>query len=288
MPSAKRERQREGRQARVAEAQAQHRRKQRLRSVRNVGIAALLIIGAILFLSRGNKDDKSTVTASSSAASNESTTANTTPPAPFSFGTGACPNADGSSPKTIDFTAAPQKCIDPSKTYTATFDTTAGKVVVKLDTKTTPGTANNFIVLARYHYYDGTLFFRTAASIGIIQGGSPHDNSASDKGPGYDLQDEGFDYNALAAGGSASGGPYSYGPGDLVMARRSAANGAGAQFFFAVTAKTSQLDGQGVYVKFGTTEQGTDVLLSILNSAPGDEQPPNPPVTINTVTITES
>src|SRR5438445_2906581 len=228
MPSAKRERQREGRQARVAAAQAHHLRRQRLRTVRNVGIAVILIVGAILFLSRGGNDDKSSVTAASSAAPNgSSTTQTTSPPPPFSIRTGPCPNADGSSAKTVDFSAAPQKCIDPSKTYTATFDTTAGKVVVKLDTTTTPGTTNNFVVLARYHYYDGTLFFRTAASIGIIQGGSPHDNSASDKGPGYDLQDEGFDYNTLAAGGSASGGPYSYGPGDLVMARRSAANGAG-------------------------------------------------------------
>ena len=43
-------------------------------------------------------------------------------------------------------------------------------------------TANNFIVLARYHYYDGTSMFRTDTSIDIIQGGSPHTQDASIRG----------------------------------------------------------------------------------------------------------
>ena len=90
-------------------------------------------------------------------------------------------------------------CIDPAKTYTATFDTTAGTVVEKLDTTTTPNTTNNFVVLARYHYYDNTTLFRTAQSIGIIQGGSPHTNSASDPGPGTNFR-RGFRLRLAAAG----------------------------------------------------------------------------------------
>ena len=179
-------------------------------------------------------------------------------------------------------------CIDPTKTYTATFDTTAGTVVVKLDTQTTPGTANNFVVLARYHYYDNTQIFRTSSTIGILQGGSPHDNTSSDQGPGYNLPDEGFDYASLASSGTATGGPYHYSAGDLVMARTSQPNGAGAQFFFGASDNVANLDSQGVFVKFGATTQGLDVLQKILASAPQDESPPNPPVTINTVTITES
>jgi cyclophilin family peptidyl-prolyl cis-trans isomerase len=283
MPSAKRERQREGRQARAAAAAAEQKRRQRFRSVRNFAIIVVVIIAAIFVLSRRGGDDKKPVTAGSSSSSSSSAA-----PAAFTFGTGACPNADGSSPKTIDFTAAPQKCIDPAKTYTATFDTTAGPLVVKLDTQTTLGTANNFVVLARYHYYDGTQLFRTAQSIGIIQGGSPHDNSTGDKGPGYTLPDEGFDYASLPqSANGATGGPYKYSPGDLVMARRAQANGASAQFFFAVNGATANLDSQGVYVKFGTATQGVDVLTVILATAPPD-QPPNPPVAINKVTITES
>jgi cyclophilin family peptidyl-prolyl cis-trans isomerase len=274
MPSAKRERQREGRQARVAAAMAEQKRRQRFRTMRNFGILVVGIVAVIFVLSRtlGGSDDKPVSTSSSSS-----------PPAPavFAYGTGPCPNADGSSPKTIEFTDGPQECIDPAKTYTATFDTSVGTVVVKLDTQTTPGTTNNFVVLARYHYYDGTQIFRTAQSIGIVQGGAPT-NSASDPGPGYSLPDEGFDYAALGG----NGGPYSYLPGDVVMARTSSPNGAGAQFFFAVDDKTASLDSQGVYVKFGTTTQGLDLLSFFLASEPAET--PAHPVTINTVTIAES
>lgn len=231
----------------------------------------VVIIVALFVLARYNQSDKK------STASTSST------------GPTTCPNADGSSERRIDFSAPPPMCIDPAKTYTATFDTTAGTVVEKLDTTTTPNTTNNFVVLARYHYYDNTTLFRTAQSIGIIQGGSPHTNSASDPGPGYQLADEGFDYSTLSQGPSgATGGPFKYAAGDLVMARGSGPNSAGAQFFFGVNDKVSNLNAQGTYVKFGSATQGLDVLQQILASAPQDEAPPNPPVTINSVTIAES
>jgi cyclophilin family peptidyl-prolyl cis-trans isomerase len=254
-----------------------------------MAIAFVLIVAVIFFFSLRNGDNKDASTvASGSTASGASTT--TVPPPAFQFGTGACPNADGTSDRTLTFTAAPQECINPGKTYTATLDTTAGKVVVKLDTVTTPGTANNFVALSRYHYYDNTTFFRTASSIGIIQGGSPTTNSTSDPGPGYALQDEGFDYASLPkdASGNTSGGPYTYSPGDLVMARTASPNGAGAQFFFAVNENTAALNSQGVYVKFGSVVEGLDVLEAILATAPSDEAPPNPPVTVNSISITES
>src|SRR5256885_15995710 len=105
MPSAKRERQREGRQVRVAAAVAEQKRRQRWRTLRNFGIVFVGIVGAIFFFSYVNGgDDKSTVsTASNSASStdtsNTATTGTTLPPAPFQYGTGPCPNADGSSPR---------------------------------------------------------------------------------------------------------------------------------------------------------------------------------------------
>jgi cyclophilin family peptidyl-prolyl cis-trans isomerase len=293
MGSAKRERQKQGRQIRLEQAMAEQKRKQRWRSVRNVGLIVVAIVVALFVTSRFfGSDDKSPVATSSTAssgASDASTTTAVTTPGGFAFGTYPCPSADGSSPRTIDFSSAPQNCIDPAKTYTATFDTSAGVVKVKLDTQTTPGTTNNFVVLSRYHYYDGTKIFRAASEIGIIQGGSPHNDTNSDQGPGYDLPDEGFDYASLsgAASGQPTGGPYSYGAGDLVMARSGQANGAGAQFFFGATDAVANLNSQGVYVKFGATAEGQDVLKAILDSAGGDAVP-KPEVTINTVTITET
>src|SRR5262249_43694232 len=131
-------------------------RRQRFRTARNFGIIIVVIIIALFVLSRYNSDDKQATSTSSSAAPSTAPTTGSAAPAAFTYGAGACPNPDGSSPRTIDFTQPPQQCIDPTKTYTATFGTTAGKVVVKLDTTTTPGTANNFVALARYHYYDNT------------------------------------------------------------------------------------------------------------------------------------
>ena len=61
-----------------------------------------------------------------------------------------CPKNDKSSPRTIDFTRRPPRCIDPQKTHTAIFDTTEGEIRVALDTSLTPNTTNNFVVLTNY------------------------------------------------------------------------------------------------------------------------------------------
>ena len=196
----------------------------------------------------------------------------------LAYGATPCPPAEGAERQT-SFDDSFEQCIDPARTYTATFDTTAGRVVVELDTDRTPGTANNFVALARHGYYDDTLLFRTDPSIGIIQGGSPTTNDPSDPGPGYTIPDE--------------GGSFTYEPGQLVMARSQGPDSAGAQFFFSVTDAVSALDSQGTYVVFGEVTEGLDVLEQILASH--EDQPdnplggaPEPEVTVESVTITES
>lgn len=296
MGTAKRERQKQNRQARLAQAQAAAERKKRFKVVRNFGILAaiLVAIGAYVAISGGDDEVATGSPSTTVPTDGTGTTAGGTPTTvvpgevpPFAYGEGACPAADGSSEPTLAFDSPPQLCIDPAKSYTATFHTTEGDVTVALDTAATPGTTNNFVVLSRYHYYDGTDLFRTDPSIGIIQGGSPTTQSASDPGPGYDLLDEGFDFNAIGG----VGGPYSYGAGDLVMARSSAPNGAGAQFFFCVTDDCANLDGQGVYVEFGRVTEGLDVLEAILAlHEPGSSLggAPSRQVTIESVEIAEA
>ena len=202
-------------------------------------------------------------------------------PAPVeSYGSGSCPPADGSGPTVLDFDGPQPLCLDPAKQYTAVFDTTAGEMRISLDTFNTPVTANNFVVLARYHYYDDTLLFRTDPSIGIIQGGAPHTNSPSDPGPGYTIVDEG------------SG--FTYEPGQIVMARTGAPNSASAQFFFAVNENTAVLDSQGTYVVFGQMDdESLTVAEAILAShvdQPGNPLGggPEPPVLVNSVTVEET
>jgi cyclophilin family peptidyl-prolyl cis-trans isomerase len=255
--------------ARIEAAKAARERAARRRQQRPyiLGAAAVVVVAVIAVLVLTSGTDNSS-----------STTATTVPSNPaFAYGTAACAPASTPSPPVTDFpnTNGFQQCISPDNLYTATFDTSAGTIVANLDTTQTPGTTNNFVELAGWGYYDGTKLFRTDPSIGIVQGGAPHTNSAADQGPGFTIPDE--------------GGPFTYKPGQLVMARTNSPNSAGAQFFFTVTDKVSSLDAQGTYVVFGTVTKGLDILQTILAS--NQDQPgglggaPSPPVTIKSVTI---
>ncbi|WP_420639391.1 peptidylprolyl isomerase [Candidatus Poriferisocius sp.] len=191
-----------------------------------------------------------------------------------------CPPADGSGPTVLNFDGPQPMCLDASKQYTAVFDTTAGVMRIALDTANTPITANNFAVLARYHYYDNTVLFRTDPGIGIIQGGSPHTNSPSDPGPGYTIVDEG------------SG--FTYEPGQIVMARTAQPDSAGAQFFFAVNENTALLNNQGTYVVFGQMDEESLAVAEAILASHVDQPnnplggAPDPQVIVNSVVIEES
>ena len=192
------------------------------------------------------------------------------------YGTEPCAPATGVAEPLLDFAAAPMLCIDTSVPHTAVFDTSQGIVRVALDVTNTPGTVNSFVNLARFGYYDGTLIHRSAPSIGILQGGSPHTNTAADPGPGYTLWDEGTGFT--------------YRPGQLVMARRAEPNSAGAQYFFTVTEDAGLLDGQGTYVVYGEVIEGLDILVDILASHVDEpDNPlggaPDPPVVVNSLRI---
>jgi cyclophilin family peptidyl-prolyl cis-trans isomerase len=251
------------RQARAARAAAARRRRM-VKTLTGFGVV-IVVLGLIAasFQMFGSSSD--------TASSTSTTTSTTVVPT-------ACPNADGSSPRTIDFKAPMAMCIDASKKYTATFDTTEGTVVVALDTTKTPNTVNNFVALSRYHYYDGSQIFRTDPSIDIIQGGGPHTQDNSDPGPGYNIKDEGTGFK--------------YTEGDLVMARSQGADSASAQFFFATGPNVSQLDSQGTYVTFGHASSGVDVLKKIIGlhvaTSDGLGGKPSHTVTINKITIAEA
>jgi cyclophilin family peptidyl-prolyl cis-trans isomerase len=259
---------------------AVERRKTRTKVVAVIGVLALVVLGFGgygLFGTGSSSSNSTTTTAPTSTVPSLGGVAIT--------GTTPCPKTDGSTPRASTFQNPPPLCIDPSKQYTATFDTSEGTIVVALDTTKTPNTANNFAVLSLYHYYDGTQIFRTDTSIDIIQGGSPHTQDATDQGPGYNIQDEGSNFQ--------------YSAGDLVMARGSGANSAGAQFFFGTGPNVAGLNNSpqeptgGTYVTFGHVTQGLDVLQKIIGLNVDDPSSglggaPSHTVTINSVKITSS
>lgn len=201
-----------------------------------------------------------------------------------------CPAPDGSDGPKIDFVGPQTMCIDPEVGYTAVFDTSEGEMRFDLTPGSTPGTVNNFVTLARWGYYDGTLLFRTDPSIDIIQGGSPHTNSPSDPGPGYTIPDE--PPFSLDPDTGQPVGPYRYQPGQLVMARSAGFDSGGAQFFITTGPDAAHLDGQGVYVVFGSTDAaGLEVALSImdLHVATGNlGGAPSREVVVHSVTIEET
>ncbi len=287
MGTDKRARQKANRAQKVAQQQVQDKQDSRKRSLTGFGVVvgAVIVIAGLIYLTSGNSDDTASTASTTTAAVTVPTTVTTKLTAtPFKFGTTACPPEAGAKERTLTFAAPPKNCLVAGKSYTATFDTTAGKIIVDLDTKKTPGTANNFVFLARHRYYDNTKLFRVSAGIDIIQGGSPHTQSASDPGPGYQLLDEGK-FNA-----DASQGEYTYSAGDLVMARTTGPNGASAQFFFVTGPKGANLDAQGTYVVFGHVTSGLEALQKIVATAKVDasgEGTPNPEVTIKKVAINQ-
>ena len=134
--------------------------------------------------------------------------------------------------------------IDSSKQYTATFDTSKGAIVCELFAKDAPKTVNNFVFLAREHFYDGTTFHRVIADF-MIQGGDP--TATGTGGPGYRFEDE------------TRNNPRKHKEGSLSMAN-AGPNTNGSQFFITHKA-TDWLDGK--HTVFGQVTSGQDVVNKI-------------------------
>jgi peptidyl-prolyl cis-trans isomerase B (cyclophilin B) len=146
--------------------------------------------------------------------------------------------------------------IDAAKTYTATMVTSKGTIEMSLDAKAAPITVNNFVFLAREKFYDGLTFHRVEPGF-VIQGGDPEGSGAG--GPGYTIQDEKTGLKHV--------------DGALAMAKTSAPNSAGSQFYITLGVQ-SALDAN--YTVFGLVTGGKEVAGKITK---GDK--------ITSVTITE-
>lgn len=138
----------------------------------------------------------------------------------------------------------PAMVIDPEKSYTATFKTEKGDIVVELFADKVPNTVNNFVFLAREGFYDNTTFHRVIEDF-MAQAGDPTGTGRG--GPGYTFADE-FDVSLTHDG-----------PGVLSMAN-AGANTNGSQFFITFV-ETSWLDGR--HAVFGKVIDGMDVLMDI-------------------------
>ncbi|MGI9605876.1 MAG: peptidylprolyl isomerase [Acidimicrobiales bacterium] len=180
----------------------------------------------------------------------------------------SCPPVDGSADRRTEFSDAPPMCIDVTKTYTAVMDTSLGSMTIELDAANAPNTTNNFVVLARYRYYEGIIFHRIINTF-MCQGGDPTGTGRG--GPGYRFDDE------LPA-------PSTYRIGSVAMAN-AGPNTNGSQFFLVSGASGVGLPPQ--YSLFGQITEGLDVLEAMQSVATDRSDRPHDDVVINSVTITE-
>ena len=124
-----------------------------------------------------------------------------------------------------------------------------GVMTVELDRSAAPITVDNFVKLAKEGFYDGLIFHRVIAGF-MIQGGDPDGTGMG--GPGYTIKGE-FASNGV-------NNPLKHTRGVISMARTSAPNSAGSQFFI-MHADAPHLDGQ--YAAFGKMTSGFETLDSI-------------------------
>ncbi len=245
---------------RVAQAQAEARRSDRNRRLTLIGAGLLAV--AIL---AGVATAIVVHTRSSSSSSTTPTTVRATTGS--DFGSTPCPAGGGAS-RQLHFTSKPRHCIDFSAHYSATFTTTAGTFTVALDAAQAPVTVNNFVVLAEYHYYDGSTFHRVIPDY-VVQGGDPTGKPPGTGSPGYTIADE------LPASLS------DYVAGSVAMANTGAPNSGGSQFFIWVGPQKLP---SPTYSLFGQVSQGMDVVRKIATGGSASGTPAHP-VTITSIAI---
>ena len=167
-----------------------------------------------------------------------------------------------------------------TETLTATLETSAGRVVIRLFPDHAPKTVRNFVELAEggrewqdpstgqrttAKLYDGTIFHRVIPNF-MIQGGDPLGNGRG--GPGYEFADEFHPELQFSR-------PY-------LLAMANAGPGTnGSQFFFWLL--TPHLNRR--HTIFGEVIEGADVVDRISHAKTNSQDRPVEDVVIESVTV---
>ena len=267
---------------RIAEKK-QRERKARKRQERNkkiltgtIVVVLLAMIGAITFVAlTGDGDLAATPTPSASVSPSEQ------PDTSAKFAT-PCTKLSSVKKNQKMFTDPPCKIIKDNRSYSATFQTSMGKVEVELLAADAPVTVNNFVFLARAGFFDGSIFHRVIPDFGgkgsnMVQGGDAVNRDGTGD-PGYSFGDENFL-------------PFDK-PGYLAMAN-SGPGSNGSQFFF-LDGTVSHLNapgacpGSGCHSVFGRVSGGLKVVGEIATVKRGEGDKPVKDVVLRKVTIEET
>ena len=134
-----------------------------------------------------------------------------------------------------------EQVLEAGRDYAALLVTSKGTMTLELYEEETPETVNNFVFLARNHFYDGIVFHRVLDGF-MAQTGDPTGTGTG--GPGYEFADEiaeGLSFDSEGILAMANAGPDTN----------------GSQFFITF-AETPWLD--GAHTIFGEVIGGVDVL----------------------------
>ena len=139
------------------------------------------------------------------------------------------------------------------------FTTANGDIVIELFENDAPIAVASFISLVKQGYYDGLTFHRVLPGF-MAQGGCPEGTGSG--GPGYNIRDEHTKPNYRK-----------HFRGSLSMAKTSAPNTAGSQFFLTFV-PTAYLNGK--HTVFGRVIDGIEVASAIKRRNPESPRAPRP------------
>jgi cyclophilin family peptidyl-prolyl cis-trans isomerase len=272
--SDRRQRQLARQKAQTAATARQQKARRRTRIAAG-GVAVVVVLSTLgAFLGSRSSTSNSSTPTSTVPTSTTLPKSGITPPA-VALGatlTGAtpCPAEDGSSARTTTFETAPPNCIDNTHFYTATITTTKGVLTVQLNPKVSPQTVNTFVVLARYHYYDGQPITDVRRRASFTAGMTFIDGSTQ---PGFAIPGE------IPEKGSV------FTPGALSMAPASASNGIGGQLVFATFDQAA--DNNQRVTPLGIMLSG-DTTLTAINQLASESGKPTALAAITSISVVRS
>lgn len=155
----------------------------------------------------------------------------------------------------------PPQSLAEDRTWTGTVAVNRTELAVSLDGKQAPQAVANFVELARTGFYTGVPCHRlTTEGIFVLQCGDPDGTGGG--GPGYAFGPlENVPKSTVTKDGAAYG---VYPAGTIAMARNTAEDSQGSQFF--IVYEDSELPAPG-YTVFGTVTGGLAALRSAVTSA---------------------
>jgi len=223
----------------------QQRRAQRTKRRQQIAVitsivVVVVVVAAFVVLSSLGGGDKGATDAAAPSGTPEPAPTSQAAPAPGSCQFVPTPQEPAARPAPVPTVTS----ATPSGTVPVTLQTSAGPIPLTLDRAEAPCTVESFLSLVGSGFYNDTPCHRltTGEGLKVLQCGDPTGTGTG--GPGYTIGDEPPKDLAPAPGGQG----VIYPRGTVAMAKTSAPNSGGSQFFLVYADSTLPPD----YTVFGT------------------------------------